>query len=252
MSARAGLVSIHDVAPATMGPVRHLIKTLRAFSIQHYTLLVIPGQDWTDADLAELRDWHADGAVLAGHGWSHQCLPPQHVRHYLHSKLISRNVAEHFSCSRSEGIALMDKCHRWFEAHDLPAPRLYVPPAWTLGPMQIRDLQQTPFDCVEVLAGVITVASGKTTRLPLVGFEADTRLRKWFLIASNGCNQMMARASGHPLRVAIHPQDLSLLVSDQLRHILQTLGQSQTYHAYQPGDLTCWNGSRPTKEPLPH
>ncbi len=68
--------------------------------------------------------------------------------HRLHAALISRDVAEHLSRPAHELVALVHRCHGWFAAHGLPAPTLYVPPAWALGGTRWLDAlpRSTAFD----------------------------------------------------------------------------------------------------------
>ncbi len=229
MSTGTRLVSIHDVCPATLPDVQRVLDRLQHHHISPVTLLVIPGKTWQARELAQLRAWQADGAELAGHGWSHQCLPPKDWRHYLHSKCISRDVAEHYSCNRQQSIEMLRHCHHWFTQNGFAPPRLYVPPAWTLGHMPIRDLSASPFDLVEVLGSLVWTASGKKLRLPVVGFEADTAWRQGVLTLSNKVNAGVAAARHQPLRIAIHPRDFCLRLAHQLDTILAKPATSISY-----------------------
>ena len=136
--------------------------------------------------------------------------------------MISRDCAEHLSRARSELVALMVRNHGWFSDHGLRAPRLYVPPAWALGTLSVRDLQDTPFAMVESLRGVHLPGNGLFQPIPVAGFEADTSLRAAALQVANVL--ALARSGSHGwLRVALHPGDLRLRLARQVDRLLDRI-----------------------------
>jgi hypothetical protein len=235
------LVSIHDVMPETLGAVRELIDLCRQHRASPVTLLVVPGRSWTRDGLQTLRDWQAEGHELAGHGWHHRCRSIRGLRHRLHSWLISRDVAEHLALSSEQIVRLMERCGSWFGEQGLGVPSLYVPPAWALGPVDHARLRHVSFASVEVLGGVLSTRDGSLWRLPLVGFEADTRMRAAALRGWNRLNRRLASRGTRPLRIAIHPHDHRLRLHDDLRRSLERPLRTVPY-----GDLT----SRPDPEKL--
>lgn len=229
MTRNTSIVSIHDVAPHTFDRICQIVDLLHENNIRTYTLLVIPNQNWTSTQHEKLRALTAAGAELAGHGWNHKSLPPKSIRHYLHSKFISRNVAEHYSLSSEEGIQMMCNCHAWFQQNNLPPPKLYVPPAWALGNTKLRDLYQTPFSMVETLQGVYHIAETRMIRLPLLGYEADTLFRQIMLSAFNKLNLLIAKHTSTPIRLSIHPNDLHLRLQNQLKAHLKQITTPNLY-----------------------
>jgi predicted deacetylase len=216
------IVSVHDVMPSTLERVRHILELLDECGVPPATLLVVPGKDWTDEGLDALRGFAARGHALAGHGWVHRAAPePRNLYHRLHGRLISRNVAEHLSRSAGDLMDLVQECYNWFPGVDLPAPRLYVPPAWALGSLRATHLRSLPFRWYEVLRGYIDAERGRARWLPLTGFEADTGFRRVSLKLWNGLNIALARNIMGPVRISIHPDDLDLLLGDDLRRILR-------------------------------
>lgn len=212
-----GLVSIHDVMPETLEHCRQLLAMLDAAHVDTVTLLVVPGKQWSPADLQVLRQWQDQGIHLAGHGWHHRAAPPRTVYHKLHSLLLSRLAAEHLSLGRDQISQLICDCHDWFARHDLIPPALYVPPAWALGELPKSDLRDLPFSCVELLDGVLDSDNGRYQRLPLSGYEADTAWRAASLGIWNRVNQLSATLGGKPLRIGIHPFDAELRLHRQMR-----------------------------------
>ena len=107
-------LSVHDVMPHTLDRVRALLGgPLSRFPAGHVPLLVVPGREWNEADLAQLRDWQAAGHPLAGHGWMHRVERYGGWRHRVHAALISRDVAEHLALEAEGILDLMCRCHAW-------------------------------------------------------------------------------------------------------------------------------------------
>jgi hypothetical protein len=215
------LISIHDVMPRTLGKVQRILDLMAECGLPAPALLVVPGLDWRGADIATLRAWQAAGCELAGHGWTHEVPHVRGLHHRVYSALISRRCAEHLALDADAIYGLLRRNHAWFGDHGLPAPRLYVPPAWALGSISRQRLAELPFRWYETLTGLYDVAGGSFRYLPVVGFEADTQGRVMGLRALNGLNMLAGRMLRRPVRVAIHPDDLDLLAAGDLRQLLR-------------------------------
>ncbi|HEY7774412.1 MAG TPA: polysaccharide deacetylase family protein [Marinagarivorans sp.] len=214
------LLSIHDVMPSTLPAVQRIIDSLPQRCLDKLTVLVVPGLDWSCTQVAQLRAWQGLGVRWAGHGWLHQCSAPRSFYHHLHSRLISRCAAEHLSLSRAQLQQLLADNYQWFCQHHLNPPQVYVPPAWAMGALRLADMASSPFSVFESTSAVIDASRQKVHRLPLVGFEADTRPRAWFLRHWNALNESWARATSTPLRIAIHPNDLQWHLGEQIPRLL--------------------------------
>jgi hypothetical protein len=119
-----------------------------------------------------------------------------------------------------EIVQLVTRCAAWFEFHGLAAPKLYVPPAWALGELSLQGMQQLPFRMFESLAWLHFPIENWRRWLPLVGFEADTRFRKFALRVLNQMALHSACLSGRALRIAIHPYDQQLQLAQYMRRVL--------------------------------
>jgi uncharacterized protein len=223
------LLSVHDVMPETFPRVEAILTRLALLGDPPVTLLVVPGRAWTPAQLARLRAWAAAGHTLAAHGWHHRVERLGGFGHWLHARLLSRAVAEHLALDSAGIAALMHRSAAWFGEHDLPAPRLYVPPAWALGRLRARDRAGLPFARVEVTRGLLEPVSGRLEVLPLIGFEADTAWRRGLLRGWNGWQVRRARRDGRPVRFSLHPDDFSLLLRDQLEALLARPWRFEAY-----------------------
>jgi predicted deacetylase len=225
------LVSIHDVMPETLDRVRRIFDRLIAADLAPVTLLVVPGRDWTPEHLRGLRELVDAGAELAGHGWTHEVRRIRGVKHALHSALISRRAGEHLALTRFGILRLMLRNRRWFEQNDLPAPSLYVPPAWAMGPVPDALLRRLPFEVYETTGGVYDARADRFHRLPMAGFETDTAFRAAVVRPFNALNRAWARSSHKPLRFGIHPDDFELRLADDLEAMIAAGGECLSYRA---------------------
>lgn len=222
MSSQArAVLSLHDVMPETLSPVEDFLAFCSDHAIPPMTLLVVPGRDWRDGQLDRLRELAGLGHELAAHGWLHRVGRPRGLYHRLHAALLSRNAAEHLALDGEGILALMRRSHAWFADHELPAPSLYVPPAWALGPVARRSLASLEFERIEVLHGILELRTARLHPLPLVGFEADSAFRAASLGVWNSGQAGLARGRGRALRISVHPHDLNLRLGGRLRALLQ-------------------------------
>ncbi|MDZ7749176.1 MAG: polysaccharide deacetylase family protein [Halofilum sp. (in: g-proteobacteria)] len=227
------LISIHDVTPRTLDQVEHHVGTLRSHGHEAITLLVVPGRDWGQADIARLARWQLEGLELAAHGWHHHAPRLGGPGHWLHAALLSRRAAEHLALGPDAIARLMQDAADWFPHVGLEMPTTYVPPAWALGPIRSAQLRALPFERIEVTRGLLFPATGRLTMLPLVGFEADTPTREHFLRAWNRWQLRLARRGQRPLRIGIHPGDHELRLADQLSRIIAGDWHSRHYRDYR-------------------
>lgn len=223
------LVSIHDVMPETLDRVRRIFDRLVAADLAPVTLLVVPGRAWTPGQLSQLRELVDAGAELAGHGWTHEVERIRGLRHALHSAFISRRAGEHLALSRFGILRLMLRNRAWFDEHELPAPALYVPPAWVMGPVPRAFLKRLPFDLYETTGGVLDARADRYHRLPMAGFETDTAFRATVVRPFNALNRSWARSTDKPLRLGIHPDDFELRLADDLEAMIDAGGECLSY-----------------------
>lgn len=217
----AALVSIHDVTPATLPDVLTTIAFLESRGIAPISLLVVPGKAWNAEQIGNLKQLQQKGYLLAGHGWAHHVERIAGFRHTLHAALFSRHVAEHLALDSRRIAALITRCYDWFGAMGLDPPALYVPPAWAMGTISKTQLRTLPFRYFEYFSGVYDGKRNKLHRLPLVGYEADKQWRVAPLRLWNAANLVLARRTGL-LRIAIHPRDLHLRLSNELKALLES------------------------------
>ncbi|MDN3525265.1 polysaccharide deacetylase family protein [Halomonas sabkhae] len=227
------LLSIHDVMPHTLPRVASIIDTLRAQGHANLTLLVVPGKDWQPSDIATLARWQQEGLELAAHGWHHHAWRIKGLRHRLHAALLSRRAGEHLALDGDAIARLMQAAADWFPQHGLASPSTYVPPAWALGAIPRSHLMTLPYQRIEVTRGIIDLQSGQLDKLPLVGFEADTRWREQALRTWNRLQIRQARRGEHPLRLGIHPYDPELRLAQDLQRLVAEPWQALRYDQHR-------------------
>jgi predicted deacetylase len=208
--------------PSTFGRVQRILALLENVGAPPPTLLIVPGKEWTPELLGALQELAKKGYPMAGHGWTHKATSsPWTLYHRVHSLLISRREAEHLSRSAEELAELIQSCYDWFERSNLPAPELYVPPAWALGSVPMSALESLPFRWYEILRGFVEARTGQVRWLPLAGFEADTTFREVSLRIWNGLNVVLAKRWRGPLRISVHPDDIDLLLGKDLERMVR-------------------------------
>jgi len=210
-----------------MREVAELLQICRDAGIRAVTLLVVPGLDWSAAQLRQIKQWQDDGYVLAAHGWHHKCDSISSMRHRIHSKILSRDVAEHLSKDSDQIAELMKTSGGWFDENGFDFPQLYVPPAWALGGITDQALTETGFVMVETLLGVKLLQKSSFLNIPLVGFEADTALRTLALTCLNGIATKIL--VNRLLRVSLHPHDHKLWLRHGMELVLRDCDESVSY-----------------------
>ena len=205
--------------PETLPAVWELVRQLSTRKLSPVTLLVVPGRPWKEDEITALRELQEHGVAFAGHGWNHHADGISGLWHRMHSALLSRQSGEHLSLDPLQIDALISHCHAWFRDSGLGAPELYVPPAWAMGDIGRGQLKRLPFRQYEHLSGVYDATTDRFTHLPLMGFEADPPWRAPLLRLSNAANLKLARAR-RPVRIGIHPRDLSLPLAPDLLALL--------------------------------
>jgi hypothetical protein len=89
-----------------------------------------------------------------------------------------------------------------------------------MGALTSADMQALPFETYESFRGTYDAVRDRFVSGPLVGFEADTRFRAFACRLFNRWNLSRRPLKG-PLRIALHPNDLHLLLRDELVEICQ-------------------------------
>ena len=223
---KTAVVSIHDVRPGTLSRTAELIEFVRDRNVRSVTLLVVPGDTWSTAQIEQLKCWQQDGMELAGHGWAHHIIRKTGLWHRVHGRILSRDEAEHLSLSKKEIRNTVSNCYQWFVQAGLTPPGLYVPPAWAMGTLPRREWRSLPFTSYETLTGVSDLSTGSFYPMGLTGYMADTTMR---LLLLQFVNALILRLPWRVTRIAIHPEDLQLPLQRSLSRHLTLFDQDLSY-----------------------
>ena len=215
-------ISIHDVRPNNLNKIIKIINLLfDKYNIRKITLLVIPGLNWNNKQIKILKTLQEKkGIELAAHGWYHKSNPIKTIYHYIHSKILSANSAEHLSRSKLSIIKLLKDSHSWFINQGLNSPTLYVPPAWALGNIDKEDLSALPFNEFEMISGIFI--NNKFIFIPLIGFKTKTYFKFIIVKVLNFINYLSYSFFGL-MRIAIHPDDFNLLLKGDIDKYLRKI-----------------------------
>ncbi|MBK5968834.1 MULTISPECIES: polysaccharide deacetylase family protein [Thiorhodovibrio] len=223
------LVSVHDVMPETLPAVERVLDRLSALGVAKVTLLVVPGRDWSAADLDRLQQLLQPGHELAAHGWHHRAEHIGGLYHRLHALFLSRQVAEHLALDAEGILALLRRSREWFIQQGFAPPSLYVPPAWAMGAISRARLSaEGPFERYEVFGGIYEARTRAWRATPMLGYEADNATRVLALRLWNALNRRRARAAG-VLRIGIHPHDLDYALAGDLEADLKRFNRHGYY-----------------------
>tara|TARA_B100000945_G_scaffold320668_1_gene331504 strand:- start:3141 stop:3827 length:687 start_codon:yes stop_codon:yes gene_type:complete len=212
-------ISIHDVMPNNLDSIEHIINKInKQYNIKKICLLVVPGLNWKKEQITILKKLQKNGIEIAAHGWIHKANNKKSFYHLIHSLFISKNAAEHLTKSQFSVLKLICQSHKWFIRNNFIKPTLYVPPAWALGNIKLSYLKKLPFNNYECTTGVYI--KNKYRFLPLIGFEATSPFRAFFLRIFNFINFQFGKLFGI-IRISIHPNDFNLYLSNDIDQYLR-------------------------------
>ena len=214
MPTRALVVSIHDVSPLTVEPVKEILDRLRRLGLNAYSLLVVPNHHRRGHFLEDpgfcawMLDQARAGCEIVIHGYYHQ--RTRRAGESLVSKLMTRcytaGEGEFYDITTPEAAGLLAKARDEFDSLGLH-PVGFIAPAWLLSPageVAVRDAQ---FLYTTRIGGVMDMTAGTTFRSQSLVYSVRSG---WRRMASRVWNaHLMRQLAGNPLlRVGIHPPDL--------------------------------------------
>jgi predicted deacetylase len=214
-TARAAVVAVHDVSPATWRACRQLVERLDAAGVRPLTLLIIPDYHHrapVGSDPAFLRAMDARlarGDELVLHGLFHldEAPPPRTPRDFARRRLMTRAEGEFAALPASEAALRLARGIAVFDAHGWPLHG-FVPPAWLAsdGARAALAARADRFDYVTFRGGIHHLPQWhfeRTANLCYSPWNAPRRLYSRLAI-----RRELARAVRVPLlRLSLHPQD---------------------------------------------
>ena len=212
MSARAVVVSLHDVHHDSWRDYAPFVDQLAERGVGRTSLLVVPR--WRDRPLADdpgmvgwLRRLAADGHEIVLHGWRHRA-------EAVHGGLLPRLVGSVYTAGEGEFYQLgYPEARRRLEAgrDELAAAGLppvgFVAPAWLLSALARRAVSDLGFPYTTYLHAVEMLPSGERLYAPSLVFSLRSAWRKRVSLC---WIPLWARLNHRAalLRIAVHPIDL--------------------------------------------
>jgi predicted deacetylase len=216
MSARALVVSVHDVSPLTRDAVTDILAELARAGIGRVSLLVIPdhhrrGNITADAGFgAWLRGLVAAGHEAVLHGYTH--LRERRTGETAGTRFITRfytaGEGEFFDISLDNARGLLARGREEIAQCAGVTPAGFVAPAWLLSAEGEAAARELSFAYTTRLKSVTDLATGRIRYSQSLCWSVRGR---WRRVVSLAWNHVLFEAlRPNPLlRLSIHPPDLA-------------------------------------------
>ena len=223
----AVVVSVHDIAPSTVGEVRWLLGALDQIGARPRVLKVVPNQDGAEdvrrcPELARLlREEVAAGSEVVLHGYTHRTAGPLRGPWIgrLRARLFAGSAAEFLTLDEASVIRCLIAGRETLEDIGLD-PRGFCPPAW-LAPLELRGLLgRLGFRYLAGMATLTDTTAGRRLYLPWLGYMGSDAAQER-LVGLAGRMMLRAAAPFPAMKVFLHPQQAR--ESRACRQTLRTL-----------------------------
>jgi hypothetical protein len=221
-SSRLLCISLHDVAPATLGDCMHTLAFLDDLRLGPVALLVVPDyhglgradRDGCFAAFIESRILRGDEIVLHGYRHVDAAPPARGIREWLTRRVYTDSEGEFsqldFEAARTRilrGLVVL-RSAGWH-------PTGFVAPAWLMSTPALCALEETPLQYCATRDAVVALQSGH--RIPAPSLVVSTRA-PWRRALSPIWNQALLErhATSRVVRAALHPADLRYPAMEQL------------------------------------
>lgn len=221
MSRRWLVVSLHDVAAGTAAVAAEWMARLEARDVS-VSLLVVPGP-WrptparrTLADSADVVAWLGDlidrGHEVVQHGWDHTAAPTwaadrRGPRVRAIGRLVARGCGEFWTLGEDEAARRLLAGRDVLAAAGLSAEG-FVAPAWLISPAARAAVAATGFRYTTTHRHVVDLRTG--TAIPCLALSQRPQNRLAGLAAALSlAGVRRAVRFDAPLRIAVHPDDLT-------------------------------------------
>jgi predicted deacetylase len=206
------VVSIHDVAPSTLGETRFLLEALDRIGAAPRVLKVIPRADGGD----DLRAAPALARLLAAevgagsevvlHGYTHRAAGPLRGPwlERLRGRLLAGDAAEFLTLDDGEiearlaaGRAILEECGL--------APRGFCAPCWLASAQVPALLRRCGFSYYVSMFSLLDLQRGRRLTTPWFGYMGAGGFHER-LVATGGYAGLAAFRGAPVVKVFLHPQ----------------------------------------------
>ena len=215
-SARALVVSLHDVSPLTRPVFERMLAELKALGVAKCSLLVIPNHHHRGHMLADvsfcrwLEGLAKEGHELIVHGYYHQRAkkPAETWKARIMTRVYTKGEGEFYDLSHNEAAGLLARAQAEFRQLDAPEPSGFIAPAWLLSAAANAAVREAGFRYTTFLTGMLDYAAEDNGFIParsLVYSPRNRWRRVCSLIYIAGLARWLQRT---PLvRLGLHPPD---------------------------------------------
>jgi predicted deacetylase len=209
-----GVISIHDVAPATLDECAALLDRVERIG-GVASLLVIAGP-WREpiasdapAFAAWLRAAASRGHEIVAHGWEHRAVSDPAVRvgpcRRLSERMLTRGCSEFAALGADEASVRARRA--LVELRSLGTePTGFVAPGWSMSAEALSVLGATGFEYTTTRLSVIDLVDNRSLSIPAVCHRPKSSLsvpaaRMLVAVVALRCRE------GRSVRLALHPDD---------------------------------------------
>ena len=242
MSARALVVSVHDVSPRTRPASERILSDLASLGVAATSLLVIPdhhrrGNFLDDtAFCAWLCEQAQRGHEAVIHGYFHERArrDDETAMQKMTTRIYTADEGEFYDIDRSSARVLVARARDEFRQIGLD-PRGFIAPAWLLGEEAETVLREMEIEYTTRLGSVLDLRTGTTHRSQSLVWSVRSSWRRVTSLVWNAF--LFRRLANSPLmRISVHPVDIAhAAIWRQIRTlIVRALADRKalTYHAW--------------------
>lgn len=209
---RALSVSIHDVAPATLGACSRIADAINDIDARiPVTLLVVPhyhGDTCLPRDfVAWMETRLARGDELALHGFTHrdESRPPRALKARAQRRLYTASEGEFAALTREQARERLARGRQWFSDRGWPLAG-FVAPAWLMSEGTWQALSEFDFAYTTTLSRFHLLERHRAIRAPSIVYSTRAGWRRGLSRLWNAALDRAARDM--PLvRIGFHPAD---------------------------------------------
>jgi predicted deacetylase len=217
------IVSVHDVAPASLDACRAWAAQLEPLSVP-LTLLAIPGP-WRGSSMAEsasddptatwLRTRQDRGDEVAVHGWSHTADVAGRRPRAAVGRAVARGAAEFWTLDREAAAERTRRGVAVLSRHGLQITGT-TPPGWLASRDAVRGFADAGLRYTTDHASVLDLSTGRRWRAPVVCHRPSRRGTTRRSVTEDMGRHLVDVAwrsvvLGRSLRIGLHPDDLDRL-----------------------------------------
>ena len=242
MSARALVVSVHDVSPRTRPACERILAEVSALGVESCSLLVIPdhhhrGHFFDDAAFCTwLRERARRGHEVVIHGYFHQRArrDGESAIQKMTTRVYTADEGEFYDIDRATARELVTQARDEFQKIGLD-PRGFIAPAWLLGAEAEAVLREVKIEYTTRLGSVLDLRTNTTHRSQSLVWSVRSA---WRRVTSRVWNAFLfQRLANRPLmRISIHPVDIEhAAIWRQIRALIARAladRKALTYHAW--------------------